>query len=148
MHHSWFGHFRQRSHVHGIHVHSTVQRELFISQYSNRFYSITFLALDFILQGKIKVVSYFFLWVYLSTMKCFCEHCAKYLVLKSLSKFNFWAKERTCLQIFSCFFLLVVGFWFLLGGGGGIGEGRGGVASVGIWLFLAGVRLTCFSFPV
>ena len=52
MHHSWFGHFRQRSRVHGIHVHSTVQRELFISQYSNRFYSITFLALDFIYKEK------------------------------------------------------------------------------------------------
>ena len=38
--------------VYGIHVHSTVQRELFILQYSNRFYSITFLALNFIYKEK------------------------------------------------------------------------------------------------
>ena len=35
-----------------FHVHSTVQHELFISQYSNQFYSITFLALDFIYKEK------------------------------------------------------------------------------------------------
>ena len=64
MHHSWFGHFRQRSLVHGIHVHSTVQRELFISQYSNRFYSITFLALDFIYKEKWKwLVTFFFEYI-------------------------------------------------------------------------------------